>query len=198
MPNIDSTSSVGQSNSSALSSKSDHSSSSEDEETKTPSYKCAICQKPYGSRSGLSYHLNIHRAYNQDVFKCSDCKETFNSLELLDKHKVTHSGENKPFKCTHCGKGFAKKSDQPRHEKICSQNDHRAIECKICKQHSLQGIEGLKLHLIAEHGQEGQEICDKCHNLFHNKGKLNDHILKRKCLSTGMVTRSASKKKKKW
>lgn len=48
---------------------------------------------------------------------CESCDQFFALKRTLDDHIMAHAGE-KPHCCSECGKGFTRKSDMKRHEKI--------------------------------------------------------------------------------
>ena len=48
---------------------------------------------------------------------CEPCDLYFVRKNILEDHKRSHRGE-KPFCCSECGRGFARKSDMKRHEQI--------------------------------------------------------------------------------
>ncbi|KAJ9594404.1 hypothetical protein L9F63_014194 [Diploptera punctata] len=58
-------------------------------------FKCAICDKSFGSLSKLNTHLLIHN--NAKPFKCSVCNKSFVSKCILNRHKSFHF--NKSYRC---------------------------------------------------------------------------------------------------
>jgi uncharacterized Zn-finger protein len=50
-------------------------------------------------------------------WECPTCHRCFVRRNILEDHIRSHRGE-RPFCCSECGKGFARKNDMRRHEKI--------------------------------------------------------------------------------
>ena len=57
------------------------------------------------------------------VFQCTydGCIRTFTRIDALRRHQKGHSVEQL-FKCSKCQKGFSRKDNHQRHERICSKN----------------------------------------------------------------------------
>lgn len=60
--------------------------------------------------------LARHQAIHVRAFKCARCHFSFNTEELLEKHKETHSVGGK-FKCNTCGKLFEILSQMRYHQR---------------------------------------------------------------------------------
>ena len=87
----------------------------------------------FRSRSALSSHMVRYHPEDCDLdetfsslnrrkvkntrWYCRTCDNFFVRRSILHDHIRTHRGD-KPFCCSECGKGFARKSDMKRHENI--------------------------------------------------------------------------------
>ncbi|KAL3477934.1 hypothetical protein BJX99DRAFT_225121 [Aspergillus californicus] len=87
----------------------------------------------FRSNNELTYHMKRYHPEECDLgesftnlnrrevvrtrWECQVCQRYFVRRNILEDHTRSHKGE-KPFCCSECGKGFARKSDMKRHEKI--------------------------------------------------------------------------------
>ncbi|KAL4918902.1 hypothetical protein BDW62DRAFT_180053 [Aspergillus aurantiobrunneus] len=65
---------------------------------------------------GESFANLSRREVVRTKHECPICRKCFVRRNILEDHTRSHKGE-KPFCCSECGKGFARKSDMKRHEK---------------------------------------------------------------------------------
>ncbi|KAJ6086756.1 zinc finger protein [Penicillium canescens] len=98
-----------------------------------PVDNCSPHVAGFRSKSALSSHMARYHPEDCDIdesfaplnrrkvkdtrWHCETCDNFFVRKSILDDHMRTHRGE-KPFCCSECGKGFARKSDMKRHENI--------------------------------------------------------------------------------
>ena len=101
-------------------------------------FQCSDCERAFDRLAKLNLHLLTHT--NERPFKClyKGCECTFNRKQYLKTHELSHTDNPKPFRCTHCRKGFATDSSRKRHENklhgiqpaISIEQDE--MECELC------------------------------------------------------------------
>ena len=81
----------------------------------TEAIKCSKCDFVAKSQGHLEYHEKSHK-----VFPCEICGKPQRNKAAYKYHNLTmHTPDNqKPFRCTMCGKGFAKIHKLKEHENI--------------------------------------------------------------------------------
>lgn len=55
---------------------------------KTDTFKCAVCSQTFNSIESLNLHVITHNAPSLDVFTCLTCGLTFESQAYLDEHTI--------------------------------------------------------------------------------------------------------------
>jgi hypothetical protein len=80
-------------------------------------YKCDFCKKEFSSKANLNYHKTntkycLEKQGKQREFTCEECKKTFISDNMLQKHHL---------KCVH----YEKEQMRLSYEKIISEKDKR-------------------------------------------------------------------------
>ena len=90
---------------------------------------CTICGKMI-SEAFIKQHMasipSIQNVNNKNpTMKCPICQKVFAIKNMFDKHMNTHTG-TKPYKCKHCGQGFADSSNKINHEKAVHEGIKRS------------------------------------------------------------------------
>ncbi|XP_061075377.1 oocyte zinc finger protein XlCOF6-like [Conger conger] len=112
------------------------------------------------------------RQINSDEkpYKCTWCGKCFNLKSGLNRHLTVHTGE-KPYKCTHCGKCFPRKCYLNIHQR--THTGEKPYNCTLCgKCFSTQS--NLNSHKIIHTGEKPYE-CTHCGKCFSIKSYLNIH-----------------------
>lgn len=79
------------------------------------SFNCNMCEKTFAAHKSLRRHLSsVHGC--SDIFKCSDCNSSFESLRMLTIHQNKfHESEGQEFPCSLCEKVFPTRRKVKKH-----------------------------------------------------------------------------------
>ncbi len=69
---------------------------------------CPVCNQGFTRPLYVKTHMEVHNENRERNHHCPQCDKTFLSKGVLNKHLVTHSGEQK-FLCPVCPKRFSRK-----------------------------------------------------------------------------------------
>ena len=98
------------------------------------------------------------------TYKCifNGCNKVYYCQRKLSQHMKTHT---KPYKCNHCIKQFATKSEKKYHERIHNNNIKYEI-CPYCDK-TFNHPSNLKKHIQYIHANiEKRFICKDCNKAF--------------------------------
>ncbi|XP_062978710.1 zinc finger protein 500-like [Elgaria multicarinata webbii] len=117
-------------------------------------YKCQDCRKSFDHRSHFIRHKKIHTG--EKPFQCADCGKSFNRNSNLTTHMRTHTGE-KPYKCTDCGKSFRWSSDFIVHER--THTGEKPYSCGDCGK-AFRRSSNLTAHERTHRGEKPYKCLD--------------------------------------
>lgn len=117
-------------------------------------YKCQDCRKSFDHRSHFIRHKKIHTG--EKPFQCADCGKSFNRNSNLTTHMRTHTGE-KPYKCSDCGKSFRWSSDFIVHER--THTGEKPYSCADCGK-AFRRSSNLTAHERTHRGEKPYKCLD--------------------------------------
>ncbi|XP_053146261.1 zinc finger and SCAN domain-containing protein 31-like [Hemicordylus capensis] len=117
-------------------------------------YKCQDCRKSFDHRSHFIRHKKIHTG--EKPFQCTDCGKSFNRNSNLTTHMRTHTGE-KPYKCSDCGKSFRWSSDFIVHER--THTGEKPYSCSDCGK-AFRRSSNLTAHERTHRGEKPYKCLD--------------------------------------
>jgi len=132
-------------------------------------YVCSVCKKAFRLAARLRKHKSVHTGVRP--YTCQDCGRRYRTCAYLKTHiRTVHTGEEKKFVCSICGKAFNRKIKLTSHMYV--HTDEKAYSCETCgKAFKKKGQ--LVIHQ-ATHSSEKPFLCRTC-----GKGFKRDIALKR-------------------
>ena len=165
-------------------------------ETLPQQHRCLICQKIFDCKKDVISHYKESHPLKWEKGKKScpfpTCKRVGTEKQMMLHIRVAHTNE-KPFRCRHCGKGFKRSENLPKHEVIHTR------KCDKCGQ-SFKQADKLANHIKS--CNKGHK-CPQCGKAFTTNGNLKKHIESVHCTvrkfscekcGKGFKTRGDSKK----
>ena len=105
------------------------------------------------------------------VFTCGTCKRKFDTIHLLEKHKLQVHGAVDKYKCRFCSITYRNKRSLSMHVKRDHPGSQKAPhQCALCE------LAFADKDLLSKHAREHETFsCEFCHRVFKNRTVFNKH-----------------------
>ncbi|XP_076060894.1 uncharacterized protein LOC143036875 [Oratosquilla oratoria] len=140
-------------------------------------FACPICEKQFKRMRPLNVHLLRAHSDQSQKHICSYCKNVFNSVAELERHKSIHKRE---CPCQACGHVYSTKAALQNHLAVHHNNGSTPLYgCPVCDLRFAKEY-NLKAH-IAVHNVESLYDCpyDECSKSFKSESLLKTHLQRR-------------------
>lgn len=127
---------------------------------------------PYSGDASSSFYdetlLHTDPSNTSHILQCSFCPETFIETSTLKAHLSQFHGQDMPYTCTLCGKGYYSSSGLYRHIRV---HKGKMIMCPVCDSKFTQSST-LKRHLMRSHSLIQ---CISCKLILRLGIEYNEH-----------------------
>ncbi|XP_054274094.1 uncharacterized protein LOC128993971 [Macrosteles quadrilineatus] len=148
-------------------------------------FRCPECDLAMGSWSSVTSHLWRQHGVDIDLYCCKLCGYKCNSYSKLINNHIKIHGDERPFLCDICGKGF-KTTKQLRNHKAVHRARVRLLgevngdsggcyTCKVCGR-SFTDARILRHHTENVHNKLRPYLCTFCAHTASSKSSLRMHI----------------------
>jgi uncharacterized Zn-finger protein len=93
-------------------------------------HKCLQCKNTYDTLTALVHHIPVHSVSNS--FKCNQCLASFNSHIRLYAHVQRIHTSSQAYQCPVCSKIYKSKTSIDRHMMVSHSNSKAIISCEQC------------------------------------------------------------------
>ncbi|XP_063217030.1 uncharacterized protein LOC134527923 [Bacillus rossius redtenbacheri] len=145
---------------------------------KEHSFKCPECSHKTDHWNSMSSHLWQSHAIDMELYACDQCSyKTTSYSKLMNLHHRIH-GDERPFLCDICGKGF-KNQKQLRNHKATHTSKQKQLPladcCDVCGR-NFTNLRMLRLHKENVHGKMRPHSCSCCGYAASSRSSLKMHM----------------------
>ncbi|XP_063987156.1 zinc finger protein 62-like [Diachasmimorpha longicaudata] len=142
----------------------------------TEAFTCPECQEFFSNRwCTMAGHLWRSHLVDMELHTCDLCNYKTPSLsKLTHQHRGIH-GNERPFVCEFCGKGFKTSKQLRSHRTSHKSDDKNAFECDKC-QRVFKTCRLLKLHCNSTHKDCKPFTCNFCDYSAATRSGLKLHL----------------------
>ncbi|PSN32351.1 hypothetical protein C0J52_21637 [Blattella germanica] len=139
-------------------------------------YLCPECSQEVIHWNSLSTHLWRYHGIDMELFACDLCSYKTNSYsKLMNLHRRIH-GDERPFLCDTCGKGFKNPKQMRNHKAIHTAKQKTAMgECDVCSR-TFSSLRMLRVHKDNVHGKLRPHLCNYCGYSASSRSTLKMHM----------------------
>ncbi|XP_021921828.1 uncharacterized protein LOC110830826 isoform X3 [Zootermopsis nevadensis] len=142
-------------------------------------FLCPECSQETAHWKSLSTHLWRYHVIDMELFACDQCSYKTNSYsKLMNLHHRIH-GDERPFLCDTCGKGFKNQKQLRNHKAIHvakqKQKTGPGGECDVCGR-SFTNPRMLRVHKDNVHGKLRPHLCNFCGYSASSRSTLKMHM----------------------
>ena len=132
-------------------------------------HTCVHCARPFKEAYALKLH--VRRKHTEEKpFKCTTCGKEFSTGRSLKEHALDHV-DTWPFLCTACGRQFKRGYQLTSHKRVHS--GERPFSCIECGEAFGQATTLARHSLI--HSGERPYVCGVCDQGFRQRASLKLH-----------------------
>lgn len=139
-------------------------------------FSCVECGEKMSAWRTLQTHLWHRHKIDMELYGCDKCDyRTYSLAKLNNVHRLIH-GDEKPFLCDYCGKGF-KNPKQLRNHKIVHRMKPAELQhqCEVC-QRTFADRRQLRVHMSSVHHKIKPFSCNYCGYKAASNGALRLHV----------------------
>ena len=159
-------------------------------------FTCDICSKTFSTRNHLRRHYwGTHRQklsksddYKREkAYQCDFCDRVFSKKHHIENHMISHTTENRPFRCENCFLTFQEQAQLDLHKKShekttftltpIKNKENGTFKCYFCpKEFNTEYV--LCGHLKVHKTKLANAIfrCSRCSKTFTTKKQYSRHI----------------------
>lgn len=140
------------------------------------SYQCPECIEFKSSNwNNLAGHLWRSHIIDMELHSCDLCSYKTPSLSnLANQHRGIH-GDDRPFLCDNCGKGFKTTKQLRNHRDLHKAKAKEPLKCDECRR-DFTNTRLLKLHKDSVHKESKPFTCSSCPYSASTRSALKLHL----------------------
>ena len=138
---------------------------------------CPFCNKDFsgnGKLAYMQYQTHYYTHVDTKPFICDVCSRGFIRKADLDRHKIIHTDNYSPQRCTQCGAVFASEANLSKH---MHKHERLTLRCEKCGQHFARQSTFDK-HITVCQTETSCEICGKVFKCLSKnlKSRYQEHM----------------------